>query len=66
MLLEELLVNIVLISWIHIGPIVKGFREYSEGGGGRFSGMSAGSERYSQYSGFEYLNNELRKREKSQ
>ena len=58
-LVEELLANIVFISWYKMGPIVLGFREYTthqnEGKGK--------STKYEQMSGFEYLYNELNKRD---
>ncbi len=60
-LLDELLVNIVLISWLRMGPIVKGFREYTTGSNAIFEGRGS-SKRHPHISGFEYLYNELRKR----
>ena len=58
-LVEELLANIVFISWVKMGPIVLGFRErtkHQHGGRGN-------STKYEQMSGFEYLYNELNKRD---
>jgi hypothetical protein len=60
-LVEELLVNIVLISWVKMGPVVYGFREYTRLRGKRLN-FHARSDKYPQLSGFEYLYNELRKR----
>jgi len=59
-LVEELLVNIIFISWLRMGPIVEGFRDNVAGQ--RFDGLTSSS-RYDSYSGFDYLYNELRKRE---
>ena len=53
-LVEELLVNIILISWVRMGPIVKGFRE---------NVARTRSSRYDPYSGFEYLYSEIKRRE---
>lgn len=61
-LLDQLLVNLVFVSWLQMGPIVLGFREYTSGSDARFEGRGS-SERHPQMSGFEYLYNELRKRE---
>jgi len=61
-LLDQLLVNLVFVSWLHMGPIVIGFREYTSGKDARFEGRGS-SMRHPQMSGFEYLYNELRKRE---
>ncbi len=59
-LVEELLVNIVFVSWYRMEPIVKEFRDtWSVSYMG-----SRRSERVELYSGFEFLYNELRKREK--
>lgn len=62
-LVEELLVNIVLISWNKMGPILLGFREYTRSSDSPFGGLGS-SKRYPQMSGFEYLYNELKKRDK--
>lgn len=59
-LVEELLVNIIFISWARMGPILKGFRENVAGH--RFGGQGRSS-RYDPYSGFDYLYSELKKRE---
>ena len=63
-LLDQLIVNVVLVSWLQMGPIVKGFREYTSGSDARFEGRGS-SKRHPHLSGFEYLYNELRKREDS-
>ena len=63
-LLDQLLVNMVLVSWNQMEPIVKGFRDYTKGSGARFEGRGT-SKRHPHFSGFEYLYNELRKREDS-
>ncbi len=54
--------NMVFVSWLHMEPIVKVFREYASGSDARFEGCGS-SERYPQISGFDYLYDELRKRE---
>ena len=61
-LLDQLLVNIVFVSWHQMGPILLGFREYSSGIYSRFEGRGS-SKRHLQMSGFEFLYKELRKRE---
>jgi len=61
-LLDQLLVNLVLISWLQMGPIVMGFRERTSRSDARFGGRGS-SVRHLHLSGFEYLYNELRKRE---
>ena len=61
-LLDQLLVNLVFISWLKMGPIVMGFREYTSRSDSRFGGRGS-SERHLHLSGFEYIYNELRKRE---
>ena len=57
-LVEELLVMTTFVSWIRIGPIVREWRarprEYS---------AKARSSKYSLFHGFEYLYNELKKRD---
>ena len=58
-LVEELLANIVFISWYKMSPIVLGFREYT-----KYQNEGKGkSTKYEQLSGFEYLYNELNKRD---
>ena len=59
-LVEELLVNIIFISWARMESNLKGFRETVAGQ--RFGGQGRSS-RYDPYSGFDYLYNELKKRE---
>ncbi|MHA2380833.1 MAG: DUF4760 domain-containing protein [Candidatus Thorarchaeota archaeon] len=58
-LVEELLANIVLVSWVRMEPIVREFRDTWSF---KFEGRGR-SERHKMYSGFEYLYNELLKRE---
>jgi hypothetical protein len=58
-LVEELLANIVFISWYKMGLIVIGFRELTAT---TYEGKGK-SNRYEQLSGFEYLYNELNKRD---
>jgi hypothetical protein len=58
-LVEELLANIVFISWYKMGPIVIGFRERAK----NMHGGKGNSTKYDQLSGFEYLYNELNKRD---
>ncbi len=63
-LLDQLLVNIVKGSWHQMGPIVIGFRDYTKGGKGRFVRLiGSHSDRHPMFSGFEYLYNELQKRD---
>jgi len=59
-LVEELLANAVFISWIRMEPIIKGWRERDR----RFEGGR--SDKYDFFHGFEYLYNELKKREQQQ
>jgi hypothetical protein len=66
-LLEELLAPVVFMAWVVMGPIIKGFEEYIERESVRtrfrdFERLGV-SKRYKSWSGFEYLYNELRKRE---
>jgi hypothetical protein len=61
-LLDQLLINLVLISWLKMEPIVYGFRDRTKSSLALFEGRG-GSKRHPHYSGFEYLYNELRKRE---
>ncbi len=61
-LLDQLLVKIVLVSWLQMEPVLMGFREYTVGSDARFEGRGS-SVRHPHLSGFEYLYNELRKRE---
>jgi len=65
--LDELLAPTTFMAWVAMGPILKGFEEYikQESVRNRFRDVEgvAISSRYSPWSGFEYLFNELRKRE---
>jgi hypothetical protein len=61
-LLDQLFVNLVFITWLQMEPIVYGFRESTSGSNSLFEGRGS-SERYPHFFGFEYLYNELRKRE---
>jgi len=58
-LVEELLSNITLVSWDRMGPILKGWRESPL----RF-GAHTRSSKYDLMSGFEYLYNEMRQRDR--
>lgn len=65
--LEELLAPTVLMGWVVMGPILKGFEGYIERDSVRtrfrdIEGLSV-SKRFKSWSGFEFLYNELRKRE---
>jgi hypothetical protein len=57
-MLEELFSSVTFASWIVMEPIVIGFRKWSVSGN-----EEKASKKYLQYSGFEYLYNELKKRE---
>ena len=60
-LVEELLGNIILISWIKMGPIILGFREMTLT---RHDGLGR-VRNFPPLSGFDYINNELKKRQKA-
>jgi len=59
-LIEELLINIIFLSWTRMGPILQGLRENVAGH--RWDGAGR-SNRFDPYSGFDYLYHELKKRE---
>ncbi len=65
--LDELLAPNVFMAWVVMGPILKGFDEYiaRDSVRTRFRDIEglAVSKRFKSWSGFEYLYNELRKRE---
>ena len=71
-LLEELISPSVFFAWVVMGPIVNGFQAWVEKGEGgvmeRFQDYeNAGLSRlYKSWSGFEYLNETLKKREEKQ
>ena len=58
-LVEELFSNITFVTWVQMEPIISEWRKGDE----RFSGYVR-SQKYEFYSGFEYLYNELVKRDK--
>jgi hypothetical protein len=57
-LVEELLANAVLIAWFRMSPIILGWRERDP----QFKGLGR-SGNYPFLHGFEYLYNEIKKRE---
>lgn len=59
-LVEELLSNIAFVLWVRMEPILKGWRETVVR---RRFGEQASSKKYETFSGFDYLVNELKKRE---
>ena len=59
-LVEELMGTMVAVSWNRMGPIVFGFRENRASIGGQWW-----TTKYKSLYGFEYLNNELEKRSRT-